>query len=91
MDRTSVLLQGIDKATARGVEIGPFFSPIAAKKNGWNTIVVDFKNTQELLLAANEHPSEDLRAMAGNIEEVDIVWKGEPIDQAVARSIRAKP
>ena len=84
MDRTSVILQGIDKATARGVEIGPFYSPIAAKKNGWNTIVVDFKNTQELQLVANEHPSEDLRAMAGNIEEVDIVWKGEPIDQAVA-------
>ena len=55
MDRTSVLLQGIDKATACGVEIGPFYSPIAAKKNGWNTIVVDFKNTQELQLVANEH------------------------------------
>ena len=84
MDRTSVLLQGIDKATACGVEIGPFYSPIAAKKNGWNTIVVDFKNTQELLLAANEHPSEDLRAMAGNdvALAIDQEFREIPLDTA---------
>ena len=42
MDRRTILLDGIDKANTRGVEIGPFFSPMAPKKDGWNTIVVDF-------------------------------------------------
>lgn len=31
MDRRTILLDGIDKANTRGVEIGPFFSPMAPK------------------------------------------------------------
>lgn len=84
MDRRTILLQGIDKTNARGVEIGPFFSPMAPKKEGWNTVVVDFTDGEELRRIAAKHPSEAMQKMAVNIEDVDVVWQGEPIDEAVA-------
>ena len=84
MDRRTILLDGIDKANARGVEIGPFFSPMAPKKDGWNTIVVDFNDGEELRRIATNHPSEAMQKMCVNIEDVDVVWKGEPIEEIVS-------
>lgn len=84
MDRRTLILQGIDKDGSRGVEIGPFFSPIAPKKDGWNTVVIDFTDGEGLRRIATTHSSEVIRRLAVNIEEVDVVWQGEPIDRAVA-------
>jgi len=84
MDRRTILLDGIDKANTRGVEIGPFFSPMAPKKDGWNTIVVDFNDGEELRRIATNHPSEAMQKMCVNIEDVDVVWKGEPIEEIVS-------
>jgi len=84
MDRRTLILRGIDKAGSRGVEIGPFFSPMAPKKDGWNTVVIDFTDGEELRRIAAKHPSEAIQKMAVNIEDVDVVWQGQPIDDAVA-------
>ena len=84
MDRRTIILQGIDKAGSRGVEIGPFFSPMAPKNEGWNTVVIDFTDGEELRRIASQHPSEAMQKMAVNIEDVDVVWQGQPIDEAVA-------
>ena len=84
MDRRTILLQGIDKAGTRGVEIGPFFSPMAPKKEGWNTVVIDFTDGDELRRVAAKHPSEAMQKRAVKIGDLDVVWKGQPIDEAVA-------
>jgi len=84
MDRRTIILRGIDKTGSRGVEIGPFFSPVAPKRDGWNTVVVDFADGTELRRIAAHHTSAVIREMAGNIEDVDVVWGGQPIDEAVA-------
>jgi hypothetical protein len=84
MDRRTIILDGIDKPGTRGVEIGPFFSPIAPKRDGWNTVVIDFRDGDSLRTQARKHPSEAIRAIAGNIEDVDVVWQGRPIHEAVA-------
>lgn len=90
MDRRTIILEGLDKPLARGLEIGPFFSPIAPKSDGWKTIVVDFKNTQQLRKDAALHPSKAISSMAGNIEEVDVVWKGEPLDELISSQFGAE-
>lgn len=84
MDRKTILLDGIDKSRSRGVEIGPFFSPMAPKRDGWKTVVVDFADGAELRRIATGHSSDTIRQMVGNIEDVDVVWQGQPIDKAVA-------
>lgn len=86
MDRRTILLDGIDKANTRGVEIGPFFSPMAPKKDGWNTIVVDFNDGEELRRIAANHPSEAMQKMCVNIEDVDVVWKGSRSRRSCRRS-----
>lgn len=89
MDRRTILLEGLDRRRARGVEIGPFYSPMAPKKDGWKTVVVDFTDGAGLRRIASEHASEVIRRMAGNIEDVDVVWQGQPIDQAVTETFGA--
>jgi hypothetical protein len=79
-DRTSQLLRGIDK-TMCGVEIGPFYNPLAPKKEGWNTVVVDFTDKAGLLSVAENHTEPVIREMSTRIEDVDIVWAGEPLHE----------
>lgn len=60
------------------LEIGPSFNPMAPRSQGWNSYSLDH-GTQEELRAkyANSEPIE-------KIEPVDFVWRGGPIDEAVA-------
>lgn len=81
MDRTTFLTFGLDRDTF-GVEIGPFFNPIAPKAKGWQTTVIDYTDQNGLLDVARNHTAQVIRDMASNIEFVDVVWKGEPIDEA---------
>jgi hypothetical protein len=75
MDRKAAIGAGIPKEGSIGVEIGPFHNPIAPKRDGWNTLIVDFADTAMLRESAARHPSEAIRSMAGNIEPVDLVWR----------------
>jgi hypothetical protein len=89
MDRNQFLLQGINRETAYGIEIGPFYNPIAPKAKGWNTTIVDFTDTESLLRIAQTHSAPIVREMAGNIEPVDIVWRNVDLVESALR-IRPK-
>lgn len=77
MTRQDMLLQGLPKA-ARVIEIGPSFAPLAPKREGWNTFVIDHAGRDELVAKYAGHGQDtDL------IEEVDFVWKGGSLADAV--------
>jgi SAM-dependent methyltransferase len=78
MSRNEIILAGIDRGM-RIIEIGPSFSPIAPKADGWNTCVVDYASTEELVEKFRGHPGTDI----SRIETVDVVWNGAALDQAV--------
>lgn len=86
MSRFDDLRRNLDK-TMRGIELGPYYSPIAPKKYGWNTTVVDFRDAAALRAEARNHKADGIRMRESLIEEVDIVWRGEPLDTlALARN-----
>lgn len=66
----------------RGIEIGPFFSPIAPRLDGWNTTIVDFQDGDGLRKLARDHTAEVIRSKVDVIEDVDLVWTGQPLDIA---------
>ncbi len=70
-----VLLSRLNK-NMKLIEIGPFFSPLVPKKQGWNTCVVD-RETREELLASYHYVGDDLE----KIEPVDVVWLDKPFDE----------
>lgn len=75
MDRNALILAGCNQ-TDPIVEIGPSHSPIAAKRDGWPTLVVDHAS-QEVLRAKYAHfPGVDV----SRIEAVDRIWQGGPLD-----------
>jgi SAM-dependent methyltransferase len=75
MDRAQRLLGGLSRS-ARIIEVGPSFSPLAPKCDGWNTFVVDHASREELLAKYAEQDT-------ARIEEVDFVWQGGSIADAV--------
>jgi SAM-dependent methyltransferase len=75
MDRAQRLLGGLSKS-ARIIEVGPSFNPLAPKRDGWNTFVVDHASREELLAKYAEQDT-------AQIEEVDFVWQGGSIADAV--------
>ncbi|ENZ79640.1 MULTISPECIES: hypothetical protein [Ralstonia] len=81
MDRSAFLTLGLCKDRF-GIEIGPFYNPVAPKSHGWNTIVVDFTDQNGLLNIARTHTDQGVRDRIANIEHVDVVWDGQPLDEA---------
>jgi predicted SAM-dependent methyltransferase len=64
-----------------GLEIGPSHSPIAPKSNGFNIHILDHANADELRDKYRRLGiSED---KLDNIEEVDFIWRGEPLSAVV--------
>ena len=80
MDRFAELRRTLDKAMT-GLEIGPWYNPIAPRSDGWKTTIVDYQDQEALQEAALRHVSETARTRADEIEEVDIVWSGQPLDE----------
>jgi predicted SAM-dependent methyltransferase len=79
VDRRDRLLSMIDTTTARGVEIGPSFSPIVTKASGVDVTVVDHMDAEGLREKYRVH-GVDLDA----IEEVDVLWHGGSLVDALA-------
>ena len=77
MDRNALLLGDATPAT-RIIEIGPSHAPIAAKRAGWNSFVVDHADQAELRAKYAEFGVE-----IAAIEHVDGVWHGGRLDSAV--------
>jgi SAM-dependent methyltransferase len=74
--RRDLLLEGIPRS-ARIVEVGASFRPLAAKRDGWNTCVVDH-DTRAGLIA--KYAAADV--VPATIEEVDVLWQQGPLHEA---------
>jgi SAM-dependent methyltransferase len=75
-DRKSKLLSKLDKSCMSGVEFGPWYSPVAAKAEGWRTVVVDYTTGDELRRIARTHEAPAIREALDRIEDVDVVMSG---------------
>ncbi len=71
MNRKEKILRYIDK-NGYGIEIGPSHNPIAPKKDGYKTHIIDHMSREQLIAKYEDHG-----VNLNNIEEVDFVWKGE--------------
>jgi SAM-dependent methyltransferase len=78
--RAHTLLDGIDRR-APGLEIGPSHRPVAAKRDGFNVRILDHMDAAGLRAKYADH-GVDIAA----IEEVDYVWRGEPLEDLVGGS-----
>ncbi|MCO6418419.1 class I SAM-dependent methyltransferase [Siccirubricoccus sp. KC 17139] len=74
-ERNAALLRGLSPAD-RIIEIGPSFGPIAAKRDGWNTTVVDHASREALVAKYAAAPNVD----TARIEAVDRIWTQGPLD-----------
>ena len=79
--RNEVLLELVPR-TGRIIEIGPSYNPIAPKAEGWNTRILDHMTREDLIAKYRGHPGLDV----DRIEEVDFVWTGGPLIDAVPES-----
>ena len=82
MDRIARLLNTSTRSS-RILEIGPSHAPAAPKSGGWNTFVVDHTSREELKKKF-AHVDVNLDA----IEEVDGIWQGGPLQEAVPTQLR---
>ena len=80
MDRRDAILKYISKDDL-GIEIGPWFNPIAPKRDGYNCLVLDVFDTSGLRNRALADSS--IASRAGDIEEVDLVGSSTEIDKIV--------
>ena len=78
MHRNRKILVAIQRSM-KLLEIGPLAEPIAPKADGWQTVVVDHASREELVAKYANDPNVD----TSRIEEVDVVWSGGPLDEAV--------
>jgi SAM-dependent methyltransferase len=78
-DRSRRLLAGLSPQD-RLIEIGPSYNPVAAKAAGWNTVVVDHGSRAELVAKYSTAPE----APTEQIEEVDVIWRGGPLEAGFA-------
>jgi len=76
--RGDTLLRGIPKS-ARIIEIGPSYNPLAAKRDGWNAASIDHATQSELVEKYRNDPAVDV----SQIEPVDFVWRGGAMSAAV--------
>jgi hypothetical protein len=76
--RSEILLAPIS-CDSRIIEIGPSFSPIAPKSQGWNSAVIDHMTREGLIAKYAGHPGSDV----SRIEPVDFVWTAGPLSAAV--------
>ena len=77
MDRFARLLSDAGP-TSRIIEIGPSHAPIAPRRDGWNTSVVDHANAAGLRTKYAAMGVDTSR-----IEEVDFVWAGGSLADAI--------
>ena len=64
-----------------GLEIGPSHNPIAPKKKGFNVHILDHASALEL---RNKYQGHGVNL--DNIEEVDFVWHGEPLQELIGKT-----
>jgi SAM-dependent methyltransferase len=83
--REDILLAGALKEW-RILEIGPSHRPGAAKKHGWKTTVIDHASKEELVKKYENDGGVDV----SQIEDVDLIWKGQELRALVPREMHGK-
>jgi SAM-dependent methyltransferase len=83
MTRTEKILTGLTREM-RFLEIGPSYSPIVPKREGWKSSVVDHTTREGLV--------EKYAAQVDvtKIEDVDFVWNSGPLDSAIPLELHGK-
>lgn len=76
--RPQTLLAPVPRG-GRIFEIGPSYNPIAAKAAGWDAYTLDYLTREALVAKYTGHPGIDV----GRIEEVDYIWSGGALSDAV--------
>lgn len=64
-----------------GLEIGPSHNPVAPKNKGFNVHILDHASATEL---RNKYQGHGVNL--DNIEEVDFVWNGEPLQELIGKT-----
>src|SRR5215468_6748097 len=85
MDRRAELLRFI-KPEHVGIEIGPWHSPLAPKRDGYKSISLDVFDTATLRRRAVEDPHLD-EAHVARIEEVDVIGAAQEIAELAAAKL----
>jgi SAM-dependent methyltransferase len=78
LDRVQKALLDIDPAGS-GLEIGPGHAPIAPRSAGFRIETLDHATADEL----RAKYADDKSVEGSRIEEVDHIWRGEPLDEVV--------
>jgi hypothetical protein len=76
--RDQILLAPVSRE-AHIIEIGPSYNPIAPKAGGWSTKTLDHTTRENLIAHYRGQPGVDVN----RIEEVDFIWSGGPLADAV--------
>jgi SAM-dependent methyltransferase len=82
MDRRAQILKYITK-NQKGIEIGPWFAPLAPKREGYNCLSFDVFDTDTLKQMAEQDPAVH-RNQIVDIESVDIVGSAVNIRDVIA-------
>lgn len=69
------------KKKGLGLEIGPSHNPLAPKKKGFSVHILDHASAKDLRNKYRDHG-----VNIENIEEVDFVWKGEPLHELIGNT-----
>lgn len=79
MNRKEKVLRYINK-NGHGIEVGPSHRPIAPKKEGYKSHIIDHMSREQLIIKYKDH-----HVNLENIEEVDFVWRGENYSQLTGK------
>jgi len=79
--RAATLLAGIDRS-ARLLEVGASYSPVAPRADGWNAAIVDHASREVLVGKYGGEPD----IWVERIEEVDFVWTEGTLADAIPAS-----
>ena len=82
MDRREQILKHVTK-DKKGLEIGPWFAPLAPKREGYNCLSLDVFDTETLRKKAEQDPAIP-KSSIPLIEEVDILGTATDIEDAIA-------
>jgi SAM-dependent methyltransferase len=77
-NRVEILRDGISR-TSKVIEIGPSFSPLTPKSEGWNSWSVDYLDQKGLIEKFQHEPFVN----TAMIEPVDFVWSGGSLSDAI--------
>jgi len=80
MNRIEAILRHLNQK-GHGLEIGPAHSPVAPKAEGFQVDVIDYMDQPSLI----QH-YQSLGMETKNIEPVDYVWSGQPLDELTGKA-----